>query len=71
MASDASTLPPLLIEVEGVAEMTGLSVRSIWRFSSSGKMPKPIAIGGKAKRWSYQELLKWVEERCPSSEGGR
>ena len=51
---------PLLISVESVAELLGISPRSVWRRLSSGEMIEPIKIG-KSVRWRRQEVIDWVE----------
>lgn len=55
---------PLLISVESVAELLGISPRSVWRRLSSGEMIEPIKIG-KSVRWRRQEVIDWVEAGCP------
>jgi excisionase family DNA binding protein len=59
----AATLP-LLISVESVADLLGISPRSVWRRLSSGEMIEPIKIG-KSVRWRRQEVIDWVEAGCP------
>jgi excisionase family DNA binding protein len=55
---------PLLISVESVADLLGISPRSVWRRLSSGEMIEPIKIG-KSVRWRRQEVIDWVEAGCP------
>jgi excisionase family DNA binding protein len=55
---------PLLISVEAVADLLGISPRSVWRRLSSGEMIEPIKIG-KSVRWRRQEVIDWVEAGCP------
>lgn len=59
-----ATTIPLLIPVESVAELLGISPRSVWRRLSSGEMIEPIKIG-KSVRWRRQEVVDWVEAGCP------
>ena len=56
-------VPPLLIDVSEAARLTGLSVRTVWRFASSGRFPLPVKIGGR-RLWSRSQLIQWVESGC-------
>ena len=55
---------PLLITADQVAAMLQVSVRSVWRLRSSGKLPKPVEVGGSV-RWNNEQMRKWVSEGCP------
>ena len=55
---------PLLITVREVATILGLSTRSVWRLLRTGKLLRPVKIGG-AVRWRSKELRQWVEAGCP------
>ena len=50
---------PILLDVAGVAAALGLSVRTIWRLTSTGQLPPPLRIG-RSVRWSRESLLEWV-----------
>jgi len=60
---------PLLLDDHEVAKVTGLSVRSVWRFAAAGTLPAPITVGSKLKRWRYSDITAWVESRCKSVVG--
>jgi len=57
----------LLLTVKEVAEMLGLSERTVYRLADVGKMPRPVKIGA-AVRWRKKELDTWIEEGCPASQ---
>lgn len=40
-----------------LGKILGLSPRTVWRFRSSGQLPKPIKIGG-AIRWRLSDIEK-------------
>jgi excisionase family DNA binding protein len=61
---------PLLITVDELSEILGISPRSIWRQLSSGQMIKPIRIGGSV-RWRLTEVEEWVAAGCPEVSGWR
>jgi prophage regulatory protein len=57
---------PVLLTVKEVAEMLGLSERTVYRLADMGKMPRPVKIGA-AVRWRRTELDTWIEDGCPTS----
>jgi len=57
---------PVLLTVKEVAEMLGLSERTVYRLTDMGKMPRPVKIGA-AVRWRRSELDTWIEDGCPTS----
>jgi prophage regulatory protein len=57
---------PVLLTVKEVAEMLGLSERTVYRLADMGKMPRPVKIGA-AVRWRRSELDTWIEDGCPTS----
>ena len=60
---------PLLLTVDQVAHLIQLGTRTVWRLSSSGVLPRPIAIGG-SRRWERRAILEWIRERV-AEKGGR
>lgn len=58
------TFPPFMTAPE-VARILKVSVRTIWRWRSGGKLPKSIEIGG-AVRWKGDDMRNWMDEGCPS-----
>lgn len=56
----------LLISAKEVARRLGLSERTVWRLNSAGKLPKPVSVGGKTKRWRPEEIAAWVAAGCPT-----
>jgi predicted DNA-binding transcriptional regulator AlpA len=41
------------------------SVRSIWRYRSSGHLPKPVQVGQGAIRWRQSDIEQWIALGCP------
>jgi excisionase family DNA binding protein len=58
---------PVLLTVKEVAEMLGLSERTVYRLADVAKMPRPVKIGA-AVRWRKKELDTWIEDGCPASQ---
>ena len=54
----------VLITVEELADMLGLSARTIWRMLSGGNMVEPVRIG-KNVRWRLHEVRQWIDDGCP------
>ncbi len=52
------------VDARRLAELLGLSLRTIRRFDSAAVLPRPIRIGG-AVRWRYDELKAWIASGCP------
>ena len=55
-----------LLDVNHVAAMLQCSVRTVYRLSDSGRMPKPVKLGALV-RWSGEALEQWIAEGCPCS----
>lgn len=56
----------VLLTVKEVAEMLGLSERTVYRLADGGNMPRPVKIGA-AVRWRRNELDMWIEKGCPKT----
>lgn len=54
----------LVITTDGLAETLDMSVRSIHRLLSGGKIPKPSRLGGQL-RWSRAEIEEWIQAGMP------
>ena len=54
----------VLITVKELADMLGLSARTIWRMLNGGNMVKPVRIGKNA-RWRLYEVRQWIDDGCP------
>lgn len=68
-APPVDRIPERLLRVGEVAKVCGLSVRSIWRLSDGGQMPRPLSIGG-SRRWRETDLKSWLAAGCPTTAGG-
>jgi excisionase family DNA binding protein len=56
---------PLLLRVNEVAELLGISERSVWRMQSAGKLPAAVRLAGSI-RWRRAEIEAWVDAGCPA-----
>ena len=46
---------------KSLANYFSVSKASIWRWSNSGKLPKPRRIGENTTRWLWSEVLEHLE----------
>lgn len=53
-----------LLTVDDVARSLACSTRSVYRLSDSGRMPRPLRIGGMV-RWSAAAVDAWLADGCP------
>lgn len=53
-----------LLTAKTLAKILSTSVRSIWRYRSSGRLPKTVKIAG-AIRWRQQDIDQWISMGCP------
>jgi excisionase family DNA binding protein len=56
---------PMLISVNQVAVMLGVSTRTVWRLVSAGQLVAPVRLGGSA-RWRIDEVRRWIDDGCGS-----
>lgn len=52
-----------LISARELAKLLSTSVRSIWRYRSSGRLPETVKIAG-AIRWRRSDIEQWVSMGC-------
>ena len=55
---------PLLLTAAQVADLLGVSTRTLWRLPSAGSVPAPVKLGGSV-RWRGGELHRWIADGCP------
>lgn len=53
-----------LIDASQLAEHLNISVRTLWRLRSAGKLPPPLHVGG-CVRWRTSDIQKWIAADCP------
>ncbi|QDT97754.1 Prophage CP4-57 regulatory protein (AlpA) [Gimesia aquarii] len=57
-----------LIDRRQLASKLGISIRTLQRWLSSGKIPKPIYLGSgrRLPRWILSTIDQWIISSCPS-----
>jgi excisionase family DNA binding protein len=59
---------PLLITAKKLAQLLGVSTRTLWRLRSAGQLPEPMRLGG-AVRWRVDEVQEWIAGGCQGTSG--
>jgi len=54
-----------MLTIDGVAAMLACSPRTVRRLVDSGRIPRPVRLGGMI-RWPRQPFELWVRQGCPS-----
>lgn len=54
----------LVLSSADIAEILGVSRRTVNRYAAAGRLPKPIKHLPR-RRWRRADIEKWVEEGCP------
>jgi len=57
----------VLLTVHEVARMLSCSVRTVYRLTASGRMPRPTRLGALV-RWPRHIIEQWVAQGCPGTE---
>ena len=52
----------VLITARELAEITALSLRTIARLTSAGKIPGALKIGG-SRRFNKKKIMEWLDHR--------
>jgi len=59
----AASVRDVLIRIENVCAITGLSVPTIYRLMAKRIFPRPLKITASARAWKLSEITAWVESR--------
>lgn len=55
---------PLLLSARELAALLSISVPTVWRLRSMGKLPRAAKLGGSV-RWRTEEINRWIEAGMP------
>jgi predicted DNA-binding transcriptional regulator AlpA len=56
---------PAMLDVQGFADVLGVSTRSIRRLVDAGKAPPPVRLSRRLPRWPKLVIEAWVQAGCP------
>ena len=79
MSQSKITMKPIMLDITGVAEITGMSESTVQNLVRKNDFPKPRKTSGRGARWLVREIEEWAEARPISdilpppntAEGGR
>ena len=63
-SSAVAEMMPLMVEAAEAARLCGISRATWYAMRKSGKVPKPVRLGGRVQ-WRVDELHEWVRVGCP------
>jgi prophage regulatory protein len=66
----AASVRDVLVRINNVCVITGLSVPTIYRLMSKDRFPRPVKITATARAWKLSEITAWVESREPTERDG-
>ena len=55
----------LLISARELADMLGVSSRTVWRMNATCDLPAPVKLN-RSVRWGLAEVSAWIELGCPT-----
>ena len=58
-----------LLTVRDVAAMLAVSVRTVWRLSATGALPRPLRLGTKTLRWRLSDVRAYLADVEKSAMG--
>jgi prophage regulatory protein len=59
----AASVRDVLIRIDKVCAITGLSVPTVYRLMAKRAFPRPVKITTTARAWKLSEIAAWVETR--------
>nr|WP_270831605.1 AlpA family phage regulatory protein [Aeromonas sp. QDB03] len=51
------------IRAKALAPLLGIAVVTLWRWSATGKIPKPVKLGERVTAWRAEEVRGWMNDR--------
>lgn len=54
-----------LLDIKAVSLRLSVSVRTVQHLESSGRLPRPVRMGGSV-RWRKSDIDSWIAEDCPT-----
>lgn len=53
-----------LVTPHDLAELLGVSTRTLYRWIDRGQLIRPLRLGG-VLRWRWRDVTQWLEEQAP------
>lgn len=55
-----------LLDVKTLANVLGVSPRTIWNMRDAGRVPEPVKVG-RLCRWPSSRIDDWIRAGCPAT----
>ena len=55
-----------MLNVKEVAKMLGVSKSTVYNLINEGKLPRPILITERLRRWKLSDILNYIEKKAGS-----
>lgn len=68
MAEQTMVAPELLTTAEA-AKLLNIGARTLWRWSHSGRAPRPVVLSVRCVRFKRTDLFDWLAAGCPRIDG--
>lgn len=62
----SAVTPSLMVDAKEVAQLINVSIATLWRMRSSGKLPPTVTLSAGCVRWRRADIERWVALGCPS-----
>jgi prophage regulatory protein len=59
----AASLRDMLLRIDTVCTITGLSIATVYRLLAKGDFPRPLKITSHARAWRLSEVMDWIDAR--------
>jgi excisionase family DNA binding protein len=60
VAAENAASPRVYLTVEEVAELLGVCTRSVFRWTRSGQLPKPLQLSKRCYRWRKADIVSML-----------
>jgi prophage regulatory protein len=64
----AASAREMLLRVDSVCKLTGLSTPTIYRLMGQGSFPRPLKLTSHSRAWKLSEIMDWIDSRERDSE---
>ena len=52
-----------LLDAKELARRMSISVRTVWRLSGEGRLPRPVRLGDRIVRWRVSDVEAFLEKK--------
>lgn len=62
-----ATVLPVHMRAKKAAEYLGVSISTLWRWSSEGRLPRPIRLSSRCSVWPQEALDAFLKQQAMTS----